>query len=81
MHLPLSRSSAMVATTRLGGGVRDPWSSQQTVTQSLSYCSKQPRSGVGWRVLPVRQREPAGRGRMTSPYAEKALSERAAGTK
>eukprot|EP01047_Picozoa_sp_COSAG01_P010175 COSAG01_NODE_428_length_17193_cov_45.999123_4_plen_143_part_00 len=82
MHLPLSRSSAaMVATTRLGGGVRDPWSSRQTVTRSLGYCSKQPRSGAGWHVLPVRQRQPAGRGRMTSPYAEKALSERAAGTK
>ena len=50
-------------------------------TRSLGYCSKQPRSGAGWRVLPVRQRQPAGRGRMTSPYAAKALSERAAGTK
>eukprot|EP01047_Picozoa_sp_COSAG01_P087810 COSAG01_NODE_20375_length_957_cov_2.178322_1_plen_195_part_10 len=67
-----------------GGGCETPGArGKQSPGHSATAVSSRraARSGAGWRGLPVRQRQPAGRGRMTSPYAEKALSERAAGTK
>ena len=80
---PLSRSSAaMVATTRLGGGCETPGArGKQSPGHSATAVSSRgvARSGAGCRC--VSDSQPAGRGRMTSPYAEKALSERAAGTK
>jgi hypothetical protein len=54
MHLlrhnaPVSQQRRDGGDDKAGGGVRDPWSSRQTVTRSLGYCSKQPKSSAEWR--------------------------------